>query len=132
MEYDDFLAKVAERAGVSRNQAETLARAALEVLADRISGGQARDLAERLPEPAKGWLRSEDEIAKGYGVHGFIRRVADRAGVPAPLDEAGIRAVFVTLREAVGAKEFREATTQLPREYDVLLSVPASRGGRNS
>ncbi|MGW0197123.1 DUF2267 domain-containing protein [Nonomuraea sp. NPDC003201] len=132
MEYDDFLDKVAWRAGVSRSQAETLTRAVLEVLADRISGGEARDLAESLPEPAKGWLLPDDEIAKGYGVHAFVRRVADRAGVPAPAAESGTRAVLAALREAVGMKEFRDATSQLPKEYDVLLSVPASRGGRES
>jgi uncharacterized protein (DUF2267 family) len=129
MDYDAFLTNVAERADVSREQAEALTRATLAVLADRISGGQARHLAAELPEPMKGWLESEDEIAKGYGVHGFARRVRDRAGVPAPLVEPGIRAVFATLREAVSEKEFRDATVQLPKEYDVLLPRPASHRG---
>jgi uncharacterized protein (DUF2267 family) len=132
MDHDAFLAKVAERAGVSGEQAEALTRATLEVLADRISGGQARALAAQLPEPLSDWLQPEDEIAKGYGIHGFARRVRDRAGVPAPLVEPGIRAVLTALREAVGEKEFRDVTVQLPKDYDVLLPGPAGhRGGRS-
>ncbi|MEU7061560.1 hypothetical protein [Streptomyces sp. NPDC046197] len=45
------------------------------------------------------------------------------------LAEAGIRAVLATLREAAGDQEFRNATAQLPREYDVLLSKPAGPAG---
>ncbi|MFF7970268.1 DUF2267 domain-containing protein [Streptomyces sp. NPDC007905] len=129
MEYDPFLAKAAERAGVSLDVAETFTRATFEVLADRISGGEAQDLAEPLPEPLKSWLRTDEEIAKGYGAHSFVRRVADRAEVPRQLAEAGIRAVLATLREAVGDQEFRDATAQLPREYDILLSTPAGPAG---
>ncbi|MGW0289328.1 DUF2267 domain-containing protein [Streptomyces tuirus] len=129
MEYDTFLAKTAERAGVSPDAAEALTRATLEVLADRISGGEAQDLAEPLPEPLKSWLRTDEEIAKGYGAHSFVRRVADRAEVPRELAEAGIRAVLATLREAVGDQEFRDATAQLPGEYDILLSTPAGPAG---
>ncbi|MFJ8944191.1 DUF2267 domain-containing protein [Streptomyces sp. NPDC102395] len=125
MEYDTFLAKAADRAGVSPDVAETLTRATFEVLADRISGGEAQDLAEPLPEPLKSWLRTDEEIAKGHGAHSFVRRVADRAEVPRELAEAGIRAVLATLREAVGDQEFRDATAQLPGEYDILLSTPA-------
>ncbi|MGW3359119.1 DUF2267 domain-containing protein [Streptomyces bungoensis] len=125
MEYGTFLAKAAERAGVSLDVAETLTRATFEVLADRISGGEAQDLAE----PLKSWLRTDEEIAKGYGAHSFVRRVADRAEVPRELTEAGIRAVLATLREAVGDQEFRDATAQLPREYDILLSTPAGPAG---
>ncbi|MFF3740882.1 DUF2267 domain-containing protein [Streptomyces sp. NPDC002566] len=51
--------------------------------------------------------------------------MADRADVPRELAEAGIHAVLATLREAVGGQEFRDATAQLPREYDILLSTPA-------
>ncbi|MFF9393251.1 DUF2267 domain-containing protein [Streptomyces griseoluteus] len=129
MEYDAFLTKEAERAGVSPDVAETLTRATFEVLADRISGGEAQDLAEPLPEPLKGWLRTDEEIAKGYGANSFVRRVADRAEVPRELAEAGIPAVLATLREAVGDQEFRDATAQLPREYDILLPSSAGPGG---
>ncbi|MYV38821.1 DUF2267 domain-containing protein [Streptomyces sp. SID1328] len=100
------------------------------MLADRISGGEAQDLAESLPDPLKSWLRTDEEIAKGYGANSFVRRVADRAEVPHDLAEAGIRAVLATLREAAGDRDqgFRDATAQLPREYDILLSTPAGPG----
>ncbi|MEV8045730.1 DUF2267 domain-containing protein [Streptomyces griseoluteus] len=72
---------------------------------------------------------TREEIAKGYGANLFVRRVADRAEVPRELVEAGIPAVLAPLREAVGDQEFRDATAQLPREYDILLSTPAGPGG---
>jgi uncharacterized protein (DUF2267 family) len=132
MDDEEFLAKVVERAGLPREQAEALTRATLEVLADRISGGEARDLARELPEPLKEWLRPLDELAKGYGPHSFVRRVRDRAGVTQEVAEAGVRAVIATLREAIRPKEFRDATAQLPKEYEPLLTWEPSpvRGER--
>jgi uncharacterized protein (DUF2267 family) len=34
-----------------------------------------------------------------------------------------VRAVMVTLREAVGDDEFFDVAVQLPREYDAVLAV---------
>ena len=52
MDYDNFIAKVAERAGTPRGEAEALARATLQTLAERITGGEAQDLAAQLPKQA--------------------------------------------------------------------------------
>ncbi|MET8089778.1 DUF2267 domain-containing protein [Micromonospora sp. NPDC005220] len=49
MEYEDFINAVTTRAKVSTDQAVTLTRATLETLADRISAGQAEDLAISFP-----------------------------------------------------------------------------------
>ena len=51
MKYDEFIARVAENVGVSSAEAEKLPSATLETLAERISGGEARDLAAQLPLP---------------------------------------------------------------------------------
>jgi uncharacterized protein (DUF2267 family) len=122
VDYDEFIERVAQRAGVPRQEAEVLTRATLEVLAERISGGEAEDLAERLPEPLRNWVRPPDELAKGFGLKSFVRRVRDHAGgVPSPVALEGIRAVLTTLREAVGDPEFRDATAQLPEEFEEML-----------
>jgi uncharacterized protein (DUF2267 family) len=47
----------------------------------------------------------------------FIERVAEREGVSADAAREHAAAVFQTLREAVGEKEFLDVTVQLPREY---------------
>jgi uncharacterized protein (DUF2267 family) len=101
--------------------AEALTRATLEVLAQRISGGEARDLAVQLPSPFEDWLRPEHEHAEPFDLEVFIQRVADRAFVDFDAARAGVRAVFQTLREAVTGNEFKDLLAQLPREYTTLL-----------
>ena len=48
-EYEQFITIVEQKAKLSRDEAEAAARATLQTLAERISAGQARDLAEQLP-----------------------------------------------------------------------------------
>ncbi|MET8897402.1 DUF2267 domain-containing protein [Streptomyces albogriseolus] len=129
MEYDAILAQAAERAGVSPDDAETLTRASFDVLADRMRGGEAQDLAQPLPEPLKSWLRTDEEIAMGYGANSFVRRVSRRADVPREPAEVGILVLSATVREAVGDQEPSDGTAQLPREYDILVCTPAGPAG---
>ena len=121
MKYDKFLDRVAEPAGVSREQAETLTRATLQVLAQRISGGEARDIARQLPPDLDAALRPEHEQAEPFDLEVFVQRVADRSFVDHDAAVAGVRAVFQTLREAVTGDEFEDVLAQLPREYAALL-----------
>jgi uncharacterized protein (DUF2267 family) len=50
----------------------------------------------------------------------FLDRVAEREGVTPEQASTDARAVFITLREAVGDEEFFDITVQLPPEYAVL------------
>jgi uncharacterized protein (DUF2267 family) len=101
--------------------AEILTRATLQVLAQRISGGQARDLAAQLPPEFEEALRPEREKAEPFDLEVFIDRVAERALVDFDAARAGVRAVFQTLREAVEGDEFEDVLAELPREYTALL-----------
>jgi uncharacterized protein (DUF2267 family) len=101
--------------------AEILTRATLEVLAQRISGGETRDLAEQLPPEFDEALQPENEKAEPFDLEVFIQRVADRALVDFDAARAGVRAVFQTLSEAVTGDEFDDVLAQLPREYTELL-----------
>jgi uncharacterized protein (DUF2267 family) len=123
VKYEKFLDRVAERAGVSREQAEALTRATLEVLADRISGGQDDDLAARLPEELARMLRkAPQKLPEKYGFDEFVEKVRDRAlDIPPDAVLPGIRAVFLTLRDAAGGKEFRDTMEQLPHQFRELL-----------
>jgi uncharacterized protein (DUF2267 family) len=123
VDYDEFLIAVTDRTALSRDQAEAITRATLEVLADRLSGGEAQDLAKELPAPLSDWLseRTPDEQAKPWSVQSFLRRVEDVAGVPADVAIAGVQAVFAALREAVPDREWRHLAGQLPEEYEELV-----------
>jgi uncharacterized protein (DUF2267 family) len=123
VEYVEFIDRVAERADVSREHAVTLTHATLQVLADRISGGQDVDLAAPLPEELARLLRkAPQKLPEKYGFDEFVERVRER-GASAPREAVlpGVRAALLTLREAVGDKEFRDALDQLPHQFRDLL-----------
>jgi uncharacterized protein (DUF2267 family) len=126
----EFYRSVAQRAGLSREEAADLTRATLETLADRVSGGEARDLAAELPEPLAQPLRSGDEAAKRFDLEEFVRRVSERTALTAAETTSGIRAVLVTLREVASSHEFTEVMAQLSKDFRTLIGMPVavSRG----
>jgi uncharacterized protein (DUF2267 family) len=133
VDYDQFIELVRQRAGVpgtrrldgmplnDTEMATILSRATLQVLAQRISGGEARDIARQLPGDLDEALRPEHEHAEPFDLEVFIQRVADRALVDFEAARAGVKAVFQTLREAVTGDEFEDVLSELPREYTALL-----------
>lgn len=121
MNHDEFISKVAERASVPKGEAERLTRATLMTLAERITGGEARDLADQLPTQLKDALIPSQEPAEAFGLDEFVTRVARRAAVDEAEAKDGVRAVFSTLREAVSPGEFDDVMSQLPKEYDEVL-----------
>ncbi|MEH1057153.1 DUF2267 domain-containing protein [Micromonospora sp. CPCC 206171] len=135
MEYEDFINAVATRAKVSTDQAATLTRATLETLADRISAGQAENLAYQLPEGLDDHLRQppphrREEQARSFGLDEFVRRVADHPAIDRARAEPGVRAVLTTLREAVTRDQFEDAVAQLPKEFRQVIE-PVGAGGRH-
>jgi uncharacterized protein (DUF2267 family) len=134
VEYEDFINAVATRAKVSTDQAAALTRATLETLADRISAGQAEDLAIQLPEGLDDHLRKplRREQAKSlFGLEDFVQRVAERSGVDPALAGAGVRAALNTLREAVSRDEFEDTVAQLPKEFWQVIEPVGAGGGRH-
>jgi uncharacterized protein (DUF2267 family) len=130
---DEFINAVARRAGVSSEQARRITEATLETLADRITGGEADDIAQMLPDPLAGHLRKPPsrERANAFGLGEFVQRVSAGAGVDSSVARAGVRAVFTTVREAVPGEEFADLVAQLPREfYEMLEPVGLRAGGR--
>jgi uncharacterized protein (DUF2267 family) len=118
---DEFIRSVAERAHVAPDEATVLTSATLETLGERLSGGEARDLAAQLPHSAQDPLCATDEPAEAFGADEFVRRVSDRAHIgPGPAED-GARAVLVTVREAVTPGEFDDLTSQLPQDYRTLV-----------
>jgi uncharacterized protein (DUF2267 family) len=121
MDYDKFIGGVAARAAMSRDEAEELTRATLRTLAERISGGEAEDLAAQLPADVGQWLIKDDEPAHRFGPEEFVLRISRRAGMEPGRARDGVRAVFLTVGEAVSGKEFRDVVSQLPKDFWPLV-----------
>ena len=121
MDYQTFTTTAAHRAGMPEDKAEQVERASLRVLGERISGGEARDLAAQLPGPLKDPLEQVPEEAEPFDVDEFVRRVAQRGHVGPDEARVGAAATLVTVREAVSPGEFDDILSQLPQEYRELV-----------
>ena len=120
MDYEAFEKAVSGRAGMPRDRARVLIQAVLQTLAERLTGGEADDLAAQLPKPAKEWLTRGGGPAESFGVDEFIRKVSEHARVRPEEAREATRAVFATLREAVSGGEFKDVMSQLPDEFSEL------------
>ena len=67
MDYATFTRTTAERAGLPEETAERIEHATLRTFADRISGGEAQDLAAQLPARLQDDLRPPREEAEAFG-----------------------------------------------------------------
>lgn len=123
MKQDEFMTKVGQRADVSLSTAEALTAATLQTLAERISGGEAQDLAAPLPAELKPHLTGADEPAEPFGVEEFLRRVVERSGIDTSRARASVRAVFTTVREVVTPHELDDVMTQLPKDLRELVGA---------
>jgi uncharacterized protein (DUF2267 family) len=121
VDFETFTATAADRARMPRETAERVEHATLRTLADRISGGEAQDLAAQLPGPLQPDLRPPREEAEAFGVEEFVRRVAERGDVAQDEARRGAVAVLTTVREAVTPGEFDDVLSQLPQEYRELV-----------
>src|SRR3954469_8784307 len=129
MKYDEFIAAVEQRAHIPRERAEAVTRATLETLSERITRGEAKDLASQLPKQLQDpVLADPSPEAEAFGLEEFERRVAVRAGLPRDEVEDGIRAVLTTVREAVTGGEFEDIVQQLPDEFWRVIEPTSWRG----
>jgi uncharacterized protein (DUF2267 family) len=123
MRYATFMSIVEQEAGISREQAERATRAVLETLSERLTRGEALDIAAFLPELLRPWLTWAPEPAERFDLETFLRRVASRAQLDESRALAVTEAVFAALGAAVAPGELRDMAAQLPRDYDGLLDA---------
>jgi uncharacterized protein (DUF2267 family) len=123
MQFEEFVREVADRTGVSRDDAESLVRATLRTLAERLSGGEAEDLAAQLPKQLQAELIPPQEEAQGFDVEEFARRVATRSGIDEADAGAGVVAVLSVIRDAVSPGEFDDVLSQLGRDFAELVEA---------
>jgi uncharacterized protein (DUF2267 family) len=116
MKDEEFIAHVARNADLSEEDAAALTRATLATLAERVTGGEAQDLAAQLPAPLKTALISAHQNAEAFSAKEFVERTAERAGTDPDVAEVAIEAVLATLRDAVTPGEFDDVLSQLPAD----------------
>ncbi|MCW3841337.1 DUF2267 domain-containing protein [Micromonospora yasonensis] len=130
MNYDTFVDRVAQRSRTPRERAAELTRATLETLSERLTGGEVLDLAAQLPKPLQVVLKPHPatEAADRFGAAEFVARVGQRARVDENAARDAVRAVFVTLREAITGGEFDDVVVQMPRDYRDMVEPAMAPG----
>jgi uncharacterized protein (DUF2267 family) len=117
-----FYRTVAERTGLSREEAADLTRAVLEALAGRLSGGAVRDLVRHLPDGLDATMRGvKGRPSKRHGLTDAEDQVAAHTGLTPEEVHAGFREVLRTLGEVVPETQFEHAVDQLPGEFRALM-----------
>jgi uncharacterized protein (DUF2267 family) len=119
-----LVSMVEQKTGLDRVAAERATRATVDAFFERLSGGEARDLAKHLPpdfvRPAQVLPERRPEP---FHLDGFLARVADKAEVDPQTAEEYAEVVLTVLRVMVGADEYAEAVAQLPADYQDLIAA---------
>jgi uncharacterized protein (DUF2267 family) len=115
-----FHAAVAERAGLSKEEARDLTRATLEGLAGQISGGEVQQLKVALPDWLAPHLPRHDGRAHPKQLTEFVRELSRRTGLKEEETRAGLRALLTVLHEAMDRRHLDHALSQLPKDYRQL------------
>lgn len=122
MNFDEFVGQVQSRARLaSEGEAIRAIRATLEVLSQRLAGGESRDLAAQLPTELGTYIHSG--TGERFDLDEFFRRVSAREGVDLPESVHHARAVIAVLQEAVSRGEIEDVRSQLPAEFDPLFEA---------
>jgi uncharacterized protein (DUF2267 family) len=115
-----FCAAVAERAGLSKEEAADLTRATLEEIAGQISGGEVQRLAVGLPDWLEPHLPRHDRRAHPKPLTEFVREISQRTGLKEEEARRGMRALLTVLREAMDPTHLEHALSMLPKDYRQL------------
>ncbi len=125
MKSDEFIAKVQRRADLDSQEEAMLAiGATLATLAERLAGGEAKDLASQLPpEIGVFLLQPYAGIGDPFGLEEFFRLVSERAGIDLQDASLQARVVIGVLCEAVSMGEIENVRSQLPHDIRQLFMV---------
>ena len=111
----EFFDRVRGKADLrDQEEAVVAVRATLAALAERITGGQAQDIALYLPQQARKYLATAREQAAAFDRNRFIERIAEIGQTDAQTATRYAAAVFATLTDVVPAPEIRDTIDQLP------------------
>jgi uncharacterized protein (DUF2267 family) len=128
-DYEQFITTIQHKARVWWDEAELVARSTLETLAERLSAGEARDIARQLPGDLGKWLASSDD-AQPFHADEFLRRVAEREGIDPETAESHARAVFIALGRVVSHQELEDMAAELPKDFLPLIAPAEAEADR--
>ncbi len=124
MNYHEFLGAVQHRAEMATTQEAVKAtRATLQTLAERITRGEASDVAAQLPEELATYLEGAKAKPEVFSAQEFLERVAAREEVDLPVSSYHARVVIEVLSEAITPAELTQLRGQLPADYDALFEA---------
>jgi uncharacterized protein (DUF2267 family) len=122
---DEFVRRVAARAGLDFDAAVLATTAVLEALGYRITKGEAEDIESFLPRelhpPLDLGEAASGGAARRMTLEEFLDRIGDVEGVRREEAREHAHAVLVTLREALPEPEVHDLLSQLPKDYRPLL-----------
>lgn len=122
MDREEFLARVATYAALDDGaQAGQATDTVLGTLGNRITAGQAHDLAAYMPVELGASLTATTNNAGAFDSEEFIARVAEHDGTDRDTADLRVRGVLRTLREAVPENEAADTFAQLPRDLYALF-----------
>lgn len=112
---------VAAETDLAEETAGRAVRATLETLGERLSLGEAEDLAAYLSEEESTWLIDPDSpAAVGFPPEEFVERTAEREGVDLETARDHIQQVVEGI-EALAHAELQRARDQLGPDYSSLI-----------
>jgi uncharacterized protein (DUF2267 family) len=120
-----FAASVAERAGLTKQEALDLVRATVEQLGGQLSSGESRELGLILPDGLASQLPHHGHGAHPVPLADFIRRLAQRTGLSRHDVTRGVRAALTVLGQGPDSSHVWHALSQLPAEYRRLAVATA-------
>ncbi len=127
MQYQEFLQRVEEQIGATQpstdtqRAAESAITATLETLSERLTGGEANDLAAQLPRELQTPLQRTAEEAEDFSLEEFYGRVAEREEVDIETARQDASAVMTVLGVAVTPGQLEDLMAQLPEEFNALF-----------
>jgi uncharacterized protein (DUF2267 family) len=122
----DLVDLVARDAHLDRDAAARATRAVLETLAERLSSGEARDLAEQLPATQAAHMHTTTG-PEPFDYPEFLRRVGTREKADTGTAERHARAVFRALARTVDADELGDVAAELPHDFSPLIAEARRR-----
>lgn len=116
-----FIKQVQNRASLdSKDAAMKATRATLEVLGQRLFGGEPKDLAAQLPRELASCLRQGPKN-EAFDLSEFYERIGRKEGVEIGEASAHARAVIDVLCHAVTQGEIDDICSQLPEDFAALF-----------
>ena len=126
MRYEEFMGRVEDRLQSPRpGEAEQAIVATFDTLGERISGGEASDIAELLPEELAEPLRRAGGDAERFGLEAFFRRVAEKENTDVSKATEHASVVMAVLGQAITEGECKTCVPSCLRSF-----IPSSKDRR--